>query len=189
MLDTSTYLYYDPLVSILAGIFYVETFMSDIQISCETITRPRWSWIWPWPSPRPRPVPFPPPVPSTARLDAIRAIINRERGSRGLASLVANASLELASQRHSDDMNAHRMLTHTGSDGSKLAARLTGVGYSYRAAGEIIAATPQGYAEEAVVRLWIDSPPHNAIMFSPAYADFGGGEAGGYWTVDFGARA
>jgi len=161
----------------------------------------------PKPRPRPRPhpvpvplplvVPTPAPVPPQASkspdMGAVVAIINRERTVRGMGTLSVHPALMNAAKQHSDDMSAHQKMDHQGSDGSNPVDRMAANGYTNAWTGEIIA-FGTGLSEEDVVRLWINSPPHYAIMFNPIYTDVGAGEAGlspqaGYWTVDFGHRA
>lgn len=138
--------------------------------------------------PPPAPIPVPPPVPTPTDVDpaAVLAVINRERVARGLGQLKASPELNRAAHDHTSDMARHNFMDHTGSDGSTLATRLRAAGYPYAWAGEIIAA---GYPdEEAVVRGWINSPAHYAIMFSDKYTEFGAGGIARFWTVDFGSR-
>jgi uncharacterized protein YkwD len=89
------------------------------------------------------------------------------------------------------DMGAKNFFSHTGSNGSTFAQRITNAGYTYTAAGENIAA---GYSTPtAVVESWMKSTWHCDNLMNPNYKHLGVGYsyASGatyrhYWTQDFG---
>ncbi len=95
-----------------------------------------------------------------------------------------NNKLELAAKRHSDDMNRHKHFSHTGTDGSKLADRIDGVGYSWRMIGENIAAGQPN--ERVVINSWLKSPGHCKNIMNGNFKDMGVYKTGKYWTQDFG---
>lgn len=117
--------------------------------------------------------------------------INAERTSRGLAPLVVDVRLAEAARGHSADMAADDFFSHTGSNGSHFADRMSAAGYAWLAAGETVAA---GYATPAeVVAGWMESTPHRGILLSAAYRHVGVGAAYDarasyrfYYTADFG---
>jgi uncharacterized protein YkwD len=90
------------------------------------------------------------------------------------------------------DMADHDFFSHTGSDGSQPADRISAQGYEWSYAGENIAAgqpTP-----EAVVKSWVESPGHCANIMNPSYVHMGvaratGGSYGVYWAQEFGKPA
>jgi uncharacterized protein YkwD len=95
---------------------------------------------------------------------------------------------------HSRDMAARNYFDHATLEGESPFKRMTLAGYSYRAAGENIAA---GYpTAESVVTGWLNSPGHCANLMSASYTVIGVGYAAGtrsssygtYWTQDFAAR-
>ncbi|NUT45938.1 MAG: CAP domain-containing protein [Saccharothrix sp.] len=120
--------------------------------------------------------------------DQVLALTNRERSAAGCGGLTANAQLAAAAKRHTDDMARTGNFSHTGSDGSTAAQRVTDAGYRYRMMAENIAAG-QTSAEE-VVRAWMNSEGHRANIVNCELRDLGVAHAVGgdkhYWTQDFG---
>jgi uncharacterized protein YkwD len=123
-------------------------------------------------------------------------LINQERANAGLSALANNGSLAAAARAHSKDMATNNYFSHTGSDGSDLASRLSAAGYSYSAAGEIIYAGPGEYnTAYSAVSSWMGSQGHHDIMLDGIYTEAGVGywcnpnsEYEGYFTTDFGRR-
>lgn len=129
----------------------------------------------------------------------VLALVNTARGKarkcgrtafQAAPPLVLSAMLNQAALIHSQDMARKNFFEHVGSDGSKVGARATRVGYKWRTAGENIA-IGAGTAE-AVVHGWLDSPGHCANMMSPGFTEMGvafvvdrKSEAGIYWTQVF----
>jgi uncharacterized protein YkwD len=133
------------------------------------------------PPPDPTPAPTPPPTPTPA--DAgLAARCNEARARRGLPPLAVDARLAAAAQGHAQDMAAHVMLSHTGSDGSGPADRIERAGYAWAAAGECIAAGQPDAA--AVAADWGADPAHRAILLGD-YTQVGTGRSGNYWVADF----
>lgn len=97
--------------------------------------------------------------------------------------LTWNDKLEQAAKRHSNDMNQHDFMNHTGSDGSRFTKRITDTGYRYRAAAENIASNP-GNASQ-VFQAWKNSPGHCANMMNPDFTEMGAWQSGRYWTQVF----
>ena len=89
-------------------------------------------------------------------------------------------------------MVANNYFSHTGSDGSTLATRVTLTGYSWNFLGENIAAGFSGI--DAVLAGLMASDGHCANIMDANFADVGavcvpGTSAdvyGNYWTMDFG---
>ena len=83
-----------------------------------------------------------------------------------------------AAQQHADDMLRNGVSGHIGSDGSSPQARIAAAGYRSRYSGEIVfwgtgsAATPK-----EALDMWMQSPPHRAIILNCAYT------AGGFATA------
>jgi hypothetical protein len=86
--------------------------------------------------------------------------------------------LTAAAQRHANDMLAHGVNGHIGSDGSSPQVRIAQAGYRARSTGEIVywgtgsAATPS-----VALDSWMQSPPHRAIILNCAFT------AGGFATA------
>jgi uncharacterized protein YkwD len=119
---------------------------------------------------------------ATAR---IVELVNAERAKAGCSRVTLDASLTKAAQAHSNDMAAHRNMSHTGSDGSSPGDRLTRAGYTWRTYGENVA---YGYATpERVMAGWMSSPGHKANILNCAFKEIGVGLAqpDNYWTQDF----
>lgn len=117
----------------------------------------------------------------------ILELVNDERGKAGCSALTLNDKLTKAAQAHSEDMAAHRNMSHSGSDGSKPGDRITKAGYTWSAYGENVA---YGYSgPEQVMAAWMSSPGHKANILNCSFKEIGVGLAqpGDYWTQDFGA--
>ena len=149
-----------------------------------------------------------PPVPApvvetpapTAWEQEVVALVNEARAQArtcgttshpAAAPLTVNASLTVSARAHSADMAAKDYLSHTGRDGSLPWDRMRSAGYSYRAAGENIAAGQPSPA--SVMTAWLGSPGHCATIMSAAFTEIGVGHSqqGGpryshYWTQNFG---
>jgi uncharacterized protein YkwD len=111
--------------------------------------------------------------------------LNAERAARGLPLLDWQDQVARAAQIHSDDMARSGVMQHAGSDGSRAGDRLTRVGFRWSAWGEAVAAgqpTP-----DDVIRAWLNSPPHRAILLGNyRYVGIGlATNAAGtpYWTL------
>jgi uncharacterized protein YkwD len=115
------------------------------------------------------------------------ALVNAERAKAGCPALTVDPALTKAAQEHSEDMAAHRNMSHTGSDGSSPADRITGAGYRWSAYGENVA---YGYdTPEQVMAGWMASSGHRANILDCGFKEIGVGLAqpGSYWTQDFAA--
>ncbi|MGW2034139.1 CAP domain-containing protein [Streptomyces sp. NPDC001761] len=113
-------------------------------------------------------------------------LVNAERAKAGCRPLTLNATLTKAAQAHSDDMAAHRNMSHTGSDGSSPGDRITRAGYTWSSYGENVA---YGYSTaQQVMDGWMSSPGHRANILNCGFKEIGVGLAqpGSYWTQDFG---
>ena len=108
--------------------------------------------------------------------DLLRLEVNRVRAEHGLPGVSLSSTLDSAARRHSDEMAGNGVLTHRSPDGSSMAQRLARVGWRGHAAGENIAVARRA---EAVVRLWLESPPHRAILLSDTYDSIGIGISSG----------
>ncbi|NJD19165.1 MAG: CAP domain-containing protein [Gemmatimonadetes bacterium] len=119
-------------------------------------------------------------------------LVNEERLRHALPPLTADTLLTRAARMHAEDMAAHGLVGHTGSDGSDPSQRLDRVGYLWIWVGENVAGG-QGTPEE-VVPGWIRSEAHRANMLSPdavsagvAMARSAVGEYGTYWVMVYAA--
>jgi uncharacterized protein YkwD len=126
---------------------------------------------------------------STAR--AVFELVNSERTARGLPPMTYDAKLELAAQRHSEDQARSLRLSHTGSDGSTMVARIERVGFAWTSAAENVAV---GYdTPVAVMGAWMNSDGHRRnILSSNTHVGVGiayGSDGQPYWTQVFATPA
>jgi uncharacterized protein YkwD len=113
-------------------------------------------------------------------------LVNAERSKAGCSPVTLNAALTKAAQAHSEDMAAHKNMSHTGSDGSDPGSRISGVGYDWSTYGENVA---YGYSTPAQVMAgWMSSQGHKENILNCSFKEIGVGLAqpGDYWTQDFG---
>ena len=121
-------------------------------------------------------------LPSDARATAqqVLTLVNQARaqsrrcGSQRFAATTAltlNAKLNSAAQVQANDMAKHQFMDHVGSDGSKPPERISKQGYSWKNAGENIAAGAGSAAE--VVAGWLNSPGHCANIMNSNFTEMG----------------
>ncbi len=124
--------------------------------------------------------------------------VNQARQDEGLAPYGFSSLLASAAQRHADDLAAHEIWSHTGSDGSTPRQRIAEAGYAAWTwnNGELIAGenfwTGYGTIGDAMV-FFLEDPPHRDNLLSTTYREVGIGvatDAAGrnYYVLDFGAR-
>ncbi|MFE9393604.1 CAP domain-containing protein [Streptomyces sp. NPDC006784] len=123
---------------------------------------------------------------SSGLQDQIVALVNKERAKAGCKRVTVDDKLTKAAQAHSEDMAAHKNMSHTGSDGSSPDERIERAGYSWSTYGENVA---YGYSSpESVMEGWMNSSGHRANILNCDFEEIGVGHAqpGHYWTQDFG---
>ncbi|CAL9388589.1 CAP domain-containing protein [Streptomyces sp. enrichment culture] len=123
---------------------------------------------------------------SSGAVAKVVELVNAERGKAGCSPVKVNTALTEAAQNHSEDMAASGTMSHTGSDGSSPADRITRAGYSWSTYGENVA---HGYSTpEQVMAGWMASPGHKKNILNCSFKEIGVGLAqpGSYWTQDFG---
>ena len=133
---------------------------------------------------------------------AILCLLNRARAEHGLAPLTRNSSLELASQRHSEDMARRDFYEHDTPEGLAPISRMAIAGYPTGTAsvgenihwGRDVNATPVRIFQD-----WMESAGHRANILLPHFTEVGVGVAHeaphpavqgpvGVYTTDFGGR-
>jgi uncharacterized protein YkwD len=133
---------------------------------------------------------------------ATLCLINVQRRMHGLAPLRSNGLLRLAALRHSRDMVTNGYFEHQGRDGSSFVARIRQTGYfthvRFWKAGENIAWGVGSQAPpRAIVRAWMNSPPHRRNILTAGFRGIGVGVTvgspryrgrGATYTTDFGYR-
>lgn len=113
-----------------------------------------------------------------AQAVAIRCLVNRARARAGLRPMRAVRPLARAAGRHARDMGKRRFFSHRNMRGRTPAARARAAGWRGDAIGEAIAFGCGSSANAlGIVRSWLASPPHRAILLSSEYAQMGVGVA------------
>jgi uncharacterized protein YkwD len=126
---------------------------------------------------------------------ALMCAINVERAKQGLPALPADPRVATAASRHARDMVRRRYFAHQRAGGPSLAGRLKRAGWSGRSAGEAIAYGCGTFATPlAALRMWLNSPPHRAILLDRGWSAAGVGvsrrapvtrcRGGGTWVLD-----
>jgi uncharacterized protein YkwD len=133
---------------------------------------------------------------------ATLCLINENRAKRNLPRLGSTASLARAAAAHSRDMASRGFFSHASPGGSTPRQRIDRAGYLDGASrwtiGETIAWGSGGMASPAsIVRSWLQSPGHRAILLDGRFRDVGIGIAlgapqgagGATFNGNFGARS
>jgi uncharacterized protein YkwD len=138
------------------------------------------------------------------RRAALVCVVSAERAARGLAPVRENAQLTLAAQRHADDMVTRRFFSHVTPGGTTLGERARVTGYMQGRRdwelGEVLAWAQEPLnTAEGLVRAWLDSLPHQAILLDGRFREVGVGvtagltdgtsDAGATAVLDFGFRS
>ena len=132
-----------------------------------------------------------------AKERAIVRAINRQRARHGLAAVKSNRRLARAADLHSSDMLDGDYFAHESRDGSPFHVRVRRY-VSYRALGENLAMVGRCGKRSArrIVRMWMESPGHRAILLDSAYRRVGIGKRSGDYgdsracmvTADFASK-
>ena len=114
--------------------------------------------------------------------DAMIRSINSVRAAHGLRPVRADPALTRGAMSHSHSMLAHGYFAH--------ARRLHAA--TFRSIGEIIEWHTGGARVRVATQMWLNSPPHRALMLAAGFRYAGAGWATGarrtFWTVRFGSR-
>jgi len=123
-------------------------------------------------------------------------IVNAFRSQYGLGRLRASHALNRAAERHSGDMLARNFFAHPSSDGTASYRRVRRYANANSVGETLAALVRRPGIEYRVVRMWMESPPHRAVMLSPRFNRVGlshrSGMLGGFRmsvvTADFASR-
>ena len=128
---------------------------------------------------------------------AIVRAINRQRSKHGLAKLRSSARLARAADFHSWEMLEADYFAHESRDGGPFDRRVRRFA-DHRAVGETLAMLSgcSGKTASTVVRMWMNSPGHRAVLLSSSYRRVGigkrtgslGGSRACLVTADFGSK-
>jgi uncharacterized protein YkwD len=120
-------------------------------------------------------------------------LVNKQRAKHGLPQLRVNGRLVGAARVHSADMGEQQYFQHNSPSGETWSARIvrcgyTRKGYRYWKAGENIYYGSGLYSSPvAVVRAWMRSPAHRAIILTRVFRDLGVGAVktpNGFGSID-----
>ena len=116
------------------------------------------------------------PAGAAARHDRVeRSVIrhiNAIRTANGLPHVRPWHALRHAAEEHSRDMARANFFDHPSSDGTPFAVRVRRYVGS-RPIGETLAALTGGGQAARVVQMWMNSPPHRAILLERAFRRIG----------------
>jgi uncharacterized protein YkwD len=136
----------------------------------------------------------------------VLTLVNKQRAKHNLARLWVNTQLVNAARTHSTEMAQKKYFSHSSANGETWSSRIIRHGYtrsgcSYWRAGENIYYGSGLYSSPvAVVKAWMASKPHRAVILTKVYRNIGIGAAktdGGYakcdgtvwfFTLDLGRR-
>lgn len=131
-------------------------------------------------------------------LDRVRAEmlarVNAARKEAGAPPLRANPKLDLAAQRHAEDMLARDYFAHQSPEKKTVRDRARDAGYDWRMIGENIAEGQ--FTVDEVMDTWLHSPGHRRNILDPGFKELGVGLAlgrsgGRYrvtWAQAFGTK-
>jgi uncharacterized protein YkwD len=123
-------------------------------------------------------------------------LVNDVRVEHGLGTLQASRPLGRAADSHSRDMLRHDFFDHTSSDGTPFDRRVRRY-TDARELGETLAAHSRRRGGAAlIVRMWMESPGHRAVLLTPGFRRIGiarrwgvlGGAEQAVVTADFASR-
>jgi uncharacterized YkwD family protein len=115
-------------------------------------------------------------------------LVNKERSSRGLATLKYNSNVAYVARIKSQDMIDKKYFAHTSPTYGSPFEMMEKFGLRFSAAGENIAYGQKTASE--VMNAWMNSAGHKANILSTAYTTIGVGVAKAangtlYWTQEF----
>lgn len=131
---------------------------------------------------------------AAAKLDII-LLVNEERLKRGLSPVHPDALLAQSAQKYAEEMLSKGFFGHVSPTGETLRDRMTASGFydpnldpechcvKRFVVGENIAQGQKSARE--VMRDWMQSPSHQAVILDPQYTTIGVGEAAGIWVEHF----
>lgn len=137
----------------------------------------------PVPTPDPVPVPVPPSDDFSVTAKALLIAHNNERAKAGVALLALDLKLNRAAEKHADWMVISGSFSHTGVDRSTPSDRMKAEGYKPAWGGENIAMGQSSVA--AVMRAWVNSPPHKRNLLNSRYEQCGFGVVANQWVAVF----
>jgi hypothetical protein len=110
---------------------------------------------------------------------SLLTLINAERHAAGLNDVTLNPKLSQAAQMKANDMVTQNYFEHVGPDGKDPWSWYAAVDYDWSWAGEILALNTNTESNEEIVKSWMNSPGHRAIIMDGRYTEVGIGVAAG----------
>jgi len=99
------------------------------------------------------------------------ALVNQARANAGVGPLALSCPLNVAAERHLQDMKANNFFDHAGSDGSNAGERADDAGYDGRGWAENIAGGHR--SAQSVFDAWIGSDGHRRNILNGNYQHMG----------------
>lgn len=144
-----------PLISIQALIIYVAIFMV-LQMGLSVFSKINPDILG---------------INSTANIQEIIALTNKERSKQGLSTLVENPKLDQAAYAKAQNMYEENYWAHYSPSGKDPWGFFQKAGYKFSYAGENLARN--FYTSEDVVAAWMASPTHRGNLLNPHYQEIG----------------
>jgi uncharacterized protein YkwD len=131
---------------------------------------------------------------------SVLCLVNEERSRRGLRTLRADVRLDRAAAAHARDMVERDYFAHVSPGGRDLMGRLNAHRYtrsgSWKAGENIAWGTGRLGTPRSIVRMWMHSPGHRALILERSFTEGGVGVApgapgrrtrdAGTYVIDFG---
>jgi uncharacterized protein YkwD len=127
---------------------------------------------------------------------AVITLMNRVRAQHRLPRLRSSVRLSMAADRHSLDMLRNDFFAHQSSDGTSFDRRVRAYAKARRVGENLAMVSRARRAARMVVRMWLNSPEHRAILLSRRFRRVGVAKRSGnlgsrratVFTVDFASR-
>jgi len=116
---------------------------------------------------------------------AVRCLINEQRRKHGLGRLTTHRLLRAPANRLAGEMVRKRFFGHVSPDGTTMMDRLRDSGYARGGAKRLAAGETIGYGSKGeatprvIVRRWMNSPGHRAVLLDRRFKQLGVGVAEG----------
>ena len=117
-----------------------------------------------------------------------RAQLNALRVEKKLSLLQPSDVLVKAARRHARDLSENDFISHTGSDGATIGARVTRAGFRWCTVAENIGEGKKYDTSTKVIEGWRGSPKHYRNIMNPKGKSFGMAKEGDVWVLVLAAR-
>ncbi len=117
-----------------------------------------------------------------------RVQLNALRAERKLPLLQSSDALAKAARLHARDLWGNGFISHTGSDGAKIGARVTRAGFRWCTVAENIGQGTKYDTSTKVIEGWRGSPKHYRNIMNPKVKSFGMAKEGDVWVLVLAAR-